>query len=159
MIGTDQKAAFTCFQPIFLKTGIFKVAAFSGFQINKTVFFRRNLLPLNLFLMMRYIKTLNRIIGCMGRRCFHQAEIDHGDRDHSDQYAQPNQERFMNSVRRLIYLHIQSLSLFTFASYLLSTEKDNSVSNLGIFRNMPENIGRNILDVASTVQGYMESIL
>ena len=47
----------------------------------------------------------------MGRRCFHQAEIDHGDRDHSDQYAQPNQERFMNSVRSLIFLHFQSLPI------------------------------------------------
>ena len=111
MIGTDQKAAFPGLEPVFLKFGIFKVAAFSGFQINKSVFFRRNLLPLNLFLMMRYIKTLNRIIGCMGRRCFHQAEIDHGDRDHSDQYAQPNQERFMNSVRSLIFLHFQSLPI------------------------------------------------
>ncbi len=55
MIGTDQKAAFPGLEPVFLKTGVFKVAAFSGFQINKTVFFRRNLLPLNLFLMMRYI--------------------------------------------------------------------------------------------------------
>src|SRR5690606_5390313 len=109
MIGTDQKAAFPGLEPVFLKTGVFKVAAFSGFQINKTVFFRRNLLPLNLFLMMRYIKTLDWVIGSMGRWCFHQAEINHGASDHSDQNAKPNQERFISSVRSLIFLHLQSL--------------------------------------------------